>query len=174
MAIMGIEGFEPTYLRGLETIREAHGARLAALSGRRFTGFALVRFVDDCSWFADCPVVLDFDGVQVEICHWGINELSISWDGIDTSAAITGGWKRMKRELEWSHTERTLEPFLGRELREVALLEGRPDVADIARGMVAVEFGFAGGRFRISNALDENAIEIDDPQPDFLRHPLNP
>lgn len=174
MAIMGIEGFEPTYLRGLETIRGAHGTRLAALVGRRFTGFGLVRFVDDGSWFADCPVVLDFDGAQVEICHWGINELSIGWDGIDTSAAITGGWSRMTRELQWSHTEARLEPFLGGDVREVSLLEWRPDVADIARGMVAVEFAFAGDRFRISNGLDENTIEIDEPKPDFLRHRLDP
>jgi hypothetical protein len=175
MAIMGIQGFEPTYLIGMNTIREAHGARLAALAGRRFTGFALVRFTDDARWFADCPVVLDFDGVQVEICHWGLNELSISWDGIDTSAALSGGWGRMKRELEWSRNEAQLEPFLGLTAHEVSLLEWRPAVAaDTARGMVAVEFAFADGRFRIANGLDENAIEVADPQPGFVRVRLNP
>ncbi|MEV0597510.1 hypothetical protein [Nonomuraea cavernae] len=26
---------------------------------------------------------MDFDGVQVEICHWKLDELSISWNSID-------------------------------------------------------------------------------------------
>lgn len=45
--------------------------------------------VEDGDWFADCPVVLDFDGLQVEVCHSKL-ELSIGWDTIDTAATITG------------------------------------------------------------------------------------
>ena len=66
---MGISGFEPTFLVGLEAVREERGPGLAALGGRRLAGFAIVRFVEDRDWFTDCPVVLDFDGVQAEI--WG-------------------------------------------------------------------------------------------------------
>ncbi|MEU3793895.1 hypothetical protein AB0F07_29495 [Streptomyces fructofermentans] len=77
---MGISGFEPSFLIGVDAIRQAHGSRLAALAGRRLTGFALVRFAEDGDWFADCPVVLDFDGIQVECCHWKFDELSIGWD----------------------------------------------------------------------------------------------
>ncbi|WP_189714256.1 hypothetical protein [Streptomyces phaeofaciens] len=49
-----------------------------------------MRFVEDGDWFADCPVVPDFDGIQVEVCHWKLDELSIGWDMIDTAATITG------------------------------------------------------------------------------------
>ncbi|GAA2324694.1 hypothetical protein GCM10010431_53150 [Streptomyces kunmingensis] len=56
--------------------RKAHEARLAALNGRRLSGFALVRFVEDGGWFAECPVALDFEGIQVEICHSKFDELS--------------------------------------------------------------------------------------------------
>ncbi|MGW2397276.1 hypothetical protein ACWCYY_12055 [Kitasatospora sp. NPDC001664] len=34
--------------------------------------------------------MLDFDGVQVEFCHWKFDELSIGWGTIETSAAIAG------------------------------------------------------------------------------------
>lgn len=88
--MMGISGFEPTFLVGLEAVREAHGPSLAALGGRRLTGFALVRFVEDGDWYADCPVVLNFEGVQVELSHWKFDELSIGWNTIDTTAAISG------------------------------------------------------------------------------------
>jgi hypothetical protein len=71
---MGISGFEPSFQAGLDAVREEHGARLAVPVGRRLSGFAVVRFAEDGSWFADAPVVLDFDGVQVEICHWQLDE----------------------------------------------------------------------------------------------------
>ena len=50
--------------------------------------------VEDGDWFADCPVVLDFDGVQVEICHWKFDELSIVFGrrmaAIDDHAGAVG------------------------------------------------------------------------------------
>ncbi|MBB6347874.1 hypothetical protein ACWGH8_26525 [Nonomuraea muscovyensis] len=157
---------------GLEAVREEHGAGLAALGGRRLTGFALVRFVEDGDWFADCPVVLDFDGVQAEICHWKFDELSISWNSIDTTAAISG-WEYVEQTPAWSDADERLESFVGQELREVALLEWRPSSRhDLADGTLAVEFVFGAGRFHLANALDENSIDVGDAHPDFVRHRL--
>ncbi len=141
------------------------------LVGRRLTGFALVRFVEDGEWFADCPVVLGFDGVQVEICHGKLDELSIGWDTIDTAVTIIG-WEWFELTPEWSHSDERLEPFVGQELREVALLEWRPAGRDLAAGTVAVEFAFAGDRLRIVNGLDENRIEVGAAHPDYIRHRL--
>ncbi|MFD5891761.1 hypothetical protein ACFWHQ_38210 [Streptomyces sp. NPDC060334] len=168
---MGISGFEPSFLIGVDAIRQAHGSRLAALAGRRLTGFALVRFAEDGDWFADCPVVLDFDGIQVEVCHWKFDELSISWDTIDTAVTITG-WESSELTPRWSHSDEHLEPFVGQELREVTLLEWRPAERDLAAGTVAVEFVFASGCLRIVNGLDENRIEVDAAHPDYVRHRL--
>ncbi|MET7412684.1 hypothetical protein [Streptomyces rubiginosohelvolus] len=168
---MGISGFEPTFLVGLEAVREHHGSRLGALAGRRLTGYALVRFVEDGEWFADCPVVLDFEGVRVEICHWKFDELSISWNTVDTTAVITG-WQESEFTPTWSSADERLEPFVGRKLREVSLLEWRPSGQDMADGTIAVEFAFDAGRFCIANGLDENSIEVGGPHPDFVRHQL--
>ncbi|OKI96774.1 hypothetical protein [Kitasatospora sp. CB01950] len=166
---MGISGFEPSFLVGIEAVRQAHGSRLASLAGGRLTGFALVRFVEDGDWFADCPVVLDIDGRQVEICHSQLDALSIGWNTIDTSAAITG-WEWFELTPQWSHSDERLEPFVGQELREVALLEWRPARHDLATGTVAVEFAFAEGCLRIVNGLDENRIEIGAAPPGYVRH----
>ncbi|MEU5861660.1 hypothetical protein ABZ815_10840 [Nonomuraea sp. NPDC047529] len=170
--MMGISGFEPTFLVGLEAICEEHGPGLAALGGRRLTGFALVRFVEDGDWFADCPVVLHFDGIQAEICHWKLDELSIGWNTIDTTAAISG-WEYLEQTPAWSDTDERLQPFVGQELREVALLEWRPSSRhDLADGTLAVEFIFDTGRFHIANALDENSIDIGEAHANFVRHRL--
>ncbi|MFD6875642.1 MULTISPECIES: hypothetical protein [unclassified Streptomyces] len=168
---MGISGFEPTFLVGFEAIRQAHGSHLATLAGRQLTGFAVVRFAEDGDWFADCPVVLDFDGIQVEVCHWKFDELSIGWDTIDTTADIAG-WEWSALTPQWSHRDERLEPFVGQELREVALLEWRPAGHDLATGTVAVEFAFAGDRLRIANGLDENRMEVGGAQPGYVRHGL--
>lgn len=79
---MGIPGFEPSFLVGIDAARAAHGPRLAELAGRRLTGFTVVCLAEDGKWFADCPVVLDFDGIQVEVCHWELDELSIGWNSM--------------------------------------------------------------------------------------------
>ncbi|MEU1728533.1 hypothetical protein [Nonomuraea sp. NPDC005692] len=170
--MMGVSGFEPTFLVGLEAIRGQHGPGLAALAGRRLSGFALVRFVEDGDWYADCPVVLDFDGVQVEICHSKFDELSISWNAIDTTAPITGWEEYEELTPAWSGADERLESFVGQELREVALLEWRPSRPDVADGTLAVEFAFDTGRFHIANALDENSIEVGDAHREWVRHRL--
>ncbi|MEE1757522.1 hypothetical protein [Streptomyces sp. SP18BB07] len=168
---MGISGFEPSFLIGVDAIRQAHGSRLAALAGRRLTGFALVRFAEDGDWFADCPVVLDFDGIQVEVCHWKLDELSIGWDTIDTTATITG-WESSELTPRWSHSDERLELCVGHELREVTLLEWQPADRDLAAGTVAVEFTFASGSLRIVNGLDENSIEVGAAHPNYVQHRL--
>lgn len=168
---MGISGFEPSFLIGVDAIRQAHGSRLATLAGRRLTGFALVRFAEDGDWFADCPVVLDFDGIQVEVCHWKLDELSVGWDTIDTAATITG-WEWCELTPQWSHSDEHIEPLVGQELCEVTLLEWRPADRDLAAGTVAVEFVFASGCLRIVNGLDENRIEVGAAHPDYVRHRL--
>ncbi|MCM1967436.1 hypothetical protein [Streptomyces sp. G1] len=169
---MGISGFEPSFLIGADPIRQAHGSRLATLTGRRLTGFSLVRFAEDGGWFADCPVVLDFDGIQVEVCHWKFDELSIGWGTIDTTAAITG-WESYELTPLWSHADERLEPFVGHELSEVTLLEWQPAGRDLAAGTVAVEFAFAGSWLRIVNGLDENRIEVGAAHRDYVRHRLS-
>ncbi|WP_033258819.1 MULTISPECIES: hypothetical protein [Kitasatospora] len=170
---MGIKGFDRVPLVGLDAVRRAHGERLAELAGRRLTGFAVVRFAEDGDWYADCPVVLEFDGRRVELCHWQLDGLSIDWDAIDTAAPITG-WEWAEFIPEWSRRHDLLDDLRGRELREAALLEWRPsDRRDVAAGTVAVEFAFADGeRLRIVNGLDENRLERGPAHPEYVRHRL--
>ncbi|WKD37432.1 hypothetical protein [Streptomyces xanthophaeus] len=137
---MGISGFEPSFLVGIDAVRHAHGARLAAL-----------------------------DGTRVEVCHTKFDELSIGWGTISTTAVITG-WDEAGPTPEWSHRDARLEPFLGHELRDLALIEWRPAGRDLATGTLAVEFVFDAGRLRIANGLDENSIETGPALETHLRH----
>ncbi|WP_243274706.1 hypothetical protein SALCHL_006536 [Streptomyces albus subsp. chlorinus] len=94
-----------------------------------------MRFAEDADWFADCPAVRDFDGVQVKMCHSKSDALSTGRDMIDTAAAVTGrDWCEFTPQ--WSHSEERLEPFIGQKLCQGALLEGRPAGRDVAAGSV--------------------------------------
>ncbi len=163
---LGISGYRPQWLNGFKKIRATHAGRLARLPGRTLTTSAVVRFAEDDDWYADCPVILVFDGEQVEVCHQKFDDLSITWNTIDTASPITG-WEESELTPLWRFDDERLTPLHGQVLQEVSLLEyvGR----DMANGMVAVEFAFADCLIRIANALDENIIETSMAGPEFRR-----
>ncbi|WP_433204957.1 hypothetical protein ACQP1G_17065 [Nocardia sp. CA-107356] len=177
MSYFDIEGYQPQWLQGRRAITAAHGHRLHALVGRHLDHVWLVWDRDDDEWFADGPVVLDFDGEQVEINHQKFADLSVTWSTVDPTGQAT--WSNGDDEdpevhtfhLAWRHDTRAeLTALEGKRLQAVELLEwaGR----DVAEGMVAVSFVFAEGRVTISNALDENCLEFGAPHPDYRSHPL--
>ncbi len=129
-------------------------------------------------WFAGCPILLDFDGEQVEISHQKFDDLSITWNTIEPSRPIT--WIDSDSDdpesspLTWRDDAcARLAALDGQELRTVELLEWGGSGTDFARDMVPVTFGFCHDRITISNALDENAIEFGPPDPDYRRHTLH-
>lgn len=165
-------GFEPTFLRGLEHLHRAHGQRLGRLTGKPLSTSAVVAHEHSGVWMADYPVVLRFGDEQVEIQHSRFDDLSISWNGIDTTAPIPGyvlkGYPEIPGLFEgepahlhdpvWTFDDERLAPFHGQALEEVALVQWRGE--DAAHGMVSVEFIFGGVRVCVANGLDENTIEV--------------
>ncbi|MFI7106887.1 hypothetical protein ACIBK9_11305 [Nonomuraea sp. NPDC050227] len=82
--MIGVCGFEPTFLVGLEAVREHHGPRLAALAGRRLSGFALVRFV------------------TAPVTGWEEDELTPAWSSADERLeSFVGQELREVALLEW-------------------------------------------------------------------------
>jgi hypothetical protein len=172
-----IQGYEPKWLNGLSSIAATHGRRLLTLEGRRLRHAWLLFDLNDGEWFADGPVLLDFDNEQVEINHTKFDDLSITWNTIDPveqPAWTWGDWGHPDDyvfRFAWRHDARAeIAALQGHRLEAVELLEyvGR----DVANGMVAVSFRFPNGRVTISNGLDENFLEFSDPSPSFRRHHL--
>jgi hypothetical protein len=150
---LGIAGFVPVWLSGLETIMAAHGDRLARLPGRQLTSVDMVHLIEDDSWYADCPVIFDFEGERMEICHQKFDDLSIAWNTIDWTATVEG-WEESDFTPVWRNGDDRVGSYIGAVVREAALLEWRAG-HDLADGMVAVEFVFDPGRLAITSALDE-------------------
>jgi hypothetical protein len=170
----GIRGHQSQWLNGHRAITAAHRQRLQALAGRRLRHSWLVWDRDADEWFADCPILLDFDSEQVEVNHQKLDDLSITWNTIDpVGLAVWSNGDDDDPEvhtfhLGWRHDAMAeLAAFESQQLQAVELLEGAG--CDVANGMVAVSFVFAGGRMTISNALDENDLEFGAPHVDYRR-----
>ncbi|WP_158889953.1 hypothetical protein [Amycolatopsis anabasis] len=167
--MFGIEGYRPEWLNGLRAIEAAHRDRLGALIGRRLSHAWLVWDAEDDEWFADGPVLLDFEGERAEVAHQKFDELSITWNTMDPGEPIA---RDEFFDLRWrddAHAE--LAALHGEPLRAVEFLEWSGD--DLARGMVAVSFLFTRGQVTISNGLDENQLDFGPPDPCYRCHPLN-
>ncbi|MFI5589067.1 hypothetical protein ACIA5G_28700 [Amycolatopsis sp. NPDC051758] len=173
MTFFGIEGYEPRWLAGCDALA-AHGGRLAALAGRRLDRAWLLWDLDDNTWFADGPVLFDFEGEQVEVCHRKFDDLSITWNTVDpVGRPAWSDGQDPPFHLAWRSDARAeLAELQGQELRSVELLEWAGP--DLASGMVAPKFTFAGeGAVTVSNALDENGLEFGPPDPAYRVHALN-
>jgi hypothetical protein len=173
-----IQGYQPLWFTGLSAITAAHGQRLGALAGRRLRHGWLLWDLGADEWFSNGPVLLDFDGEQVEINHAKFGDLSVTWNTIDPAERATWsyGWDHepypYRVQLGWRRDARSeLAALHGQQLLAAELLEYAG--GGIADGMVAVSFGFPAGRVTVFNGLDENNLEFGGPNPDYLRHPLH-
>lgn len=169
MSFFGVENYEPQWLNGASAISAAHGQRLAALTGRHLRHTWLLRDLDADEWWADAPVLLDFDGEQVEINHQKFNDLSITWNTVHPTSHTTracgalAGSDSLPR-LGWRHDAvPELTAVESQQLVDVELLEYVTD--DLAKGMVALCFTLPGKQLTVSNGLDENCLDFGRPAP---------
>ena len=168
----GIRGYQPRWLNGLRQITEQHGSRLNSLVGRHLTRAWVVWEMSDDQWFADCPVVLDFDGEQLEVNHQKFDHLSITWNSVDVNQSPA--WPTSDDfQLAWrSDVPAEMAALYGQRLQAVELLEWAG--GDLADGSVALGFAFPTGWLTTYNALDENALAFGPPEPQYRRHHLGP
>ncbi|WUH89808.1 hypothetical protein OG900_06495 [Streptomyces sp. NBC_00433] len=163
----GIESYQPQWLAGRNAVMATQGDRLRALIGRALTRAWLVWDLQDNEWFPDCPVLLDFDGEQVELNHHKFDDLSITWNSIDPHQPVL--WPDF--DLQWRHDARPeLHALQGQVLQDVELLEWTGN--DVAQGAVDLSFLFPKERLTIVNALDENGLTFGLPEAHHRRHSL--
>jgi hypothetical protein len=123
------------------------------------------------AWWADGPVVLDFDGRQVEINHMQMDLLSITFGAIDLDTRIDWlGHRRLRwlptfggPKISWRYdTHSEMAALYGRPLTGVQVLIYRPGKpGDFADGTVSIGFSFGGWQLEIYNALDENGLSFE-------------
>ncbi|WP_412538710.1 hypothetical protein R8Z50_23000 [Longispora sp. K20-0274] len=166
----GVSGHQPKWLTDLPALRAAHRRRLNDLVGRRLSDTYLMWDREDDAWWADGPVVLDFDGEQLEVNHQKDRDLSITWSTIDLALPIDWGTSD-NFQLTWRRdTPTDLVALRGQTLQQVELLEWVIDRRPI--GSIDIHFTFPNGQVTIVNAGDENGLRFTPPPEAYRRHSL--
>jgi hypothetical protein len=165
MARFGIQGYEPQWLRARDEITAAHSRRLVRLTGRTLRHVWLVWDLEADRWFADAPVLLDFDGERVGVDHQRFDDLCITWNAIDPARAIESS----SADLAWRPEPMPqLAGLPGRPLRGVELFDWAGADVGMAAGGVAIGLSLAGAWLTIFNAEDENGLSLARPSGDAL------
>lgn len=148
-----------------------HSARLRALAGRQLTDVWTVWIVAG-DWFPDLPVVMRFDdGTQLEVCWEKFDDLSLTWNNIDLTNAPRA-W--VEQPLEWRRDAHpSLASISGGTVTGVRatsfLFETRDPDSQAGKNASWFTSGLwlatSRGDFRVFNALDENGLSAEPPQP---------
>lgn len=167
-----VSGWQPDWLPASEQVHK-QSAALRDLVGRTVTDAWVVWNLEHDEWFADLPVVLSFDGRgQLEVCWQKFDDLSLTWDSIDTRVRPRA-W--VEWPLEWRRAAHpALESNIGTAVHAVAVTEhlfqtepvdqpGLPSRVWLAGGLW---FGTTGPGLHVFNALDENGLDASAPADD--------
>lgn len=131
----------------MDAVAREHGARLAALRGRRLSRSWVVWDRESDRWFNDAPIVLEFEGERLDFCATRSDEVAISWNGIDVSRQP--GWFGLTDALDWR----------GDGLAALACHRGGLVLdARVSRDPNGCAFTLESGELRIFNAVDEVGV----------------
>lgn len=173
------------FLDSVDAVASTHGDRLRNLVGRVLTGVKIVWDTDDQSWFADEPVLLLFDDLQLEIVFWQLNELALNWNAINLSTKPNWFGCYDDMSLEWRDCaapaaaaaigETVSGVTLVEYYYETEVLQDRQNPANVGNRygtwlLHALQLRFSELVLTVYNALDENAISSEPLDGDGYRH----
>ncbi|WP_370945857.1 hypothetical protein AB5J62_43290 [Amycolatopsis sp. cg5] len=159
-----IDGYRPQWHRDVSAVTAAHGRRLASLVGKTLTNSLLVWETAGNHWLCLCPVLLDFEGEQVEINFWRFDEVSITWNTIDPNKPVRSPDE--KRSNVWrDDISDGLSALRGQTLKTVLLLERWE--SEVGIGLI-----FTDGQLTAYNAGDAVGLDFKVFDPQFRRYRL--
>lgn len=173
-----VSGWQPDWLPASEQLQK-HSKALRGLVGRTLADAWVVWNLEHEEWFADLPVVLTFDGGgQLEVCWQKFDDLSVTWDTIDTGVRPRA-W--VEWPLEWRRAAHpALDANVGTSVHTVAMTEhlfqtervDQPGPSSRAWLVGGLWFGTDGPGLHVFNALDENGLDAGKPA-EGSRHRLS-
>lgn len=150
-----ISGYRPRWLYTAREVLDVHGSRLAGLVDAELRRTWLTWDTDTDEWFAEGPVIFEFDSCRLTVCHRRTGECSLSWDDLDPHEPVDAGDESLR--LSWrADPLPVLSTIAGQKLRVLDLIEaGDPD----GRWMIeAVELGFLEAHCRLCNTDGQNDL----------------
>jgi hypothetical protein len=180
MTDVDVSGWRPTW-EPAETHLRTHAERLRSLRGRRVTDAWIVWNLEVDEWFADLPVVVQFeDGLHLEVCWQKFDDLSITWNTIDV-AVTPHAW--VTWPLEWrSQGHPALSKIIDDPIIQVEATEHLFTTRTVDQSydihsvwlISGIWLRTAQTGLHIFNALDENGLSSEPPltSPELRHFPI--
>jgi hypothetical protein len=169
MTDLDVSGWQPVWQPAETQLRHQAG-QLTSLRGRRVVDAWIVWNLEHDKWFADLPVVIEFDdGRRFEVSWQKFDELSISWNSIDV-AVTPIAW--VTWPLQWrSQGHPALRNIVGCAVRTVDATQHRftthrvdaPGNTSAVWLTSGIWLETTGAGLHLFNALDENGLSEDLP-----------
>ena len=169
MTDVDVSGWRPTW-QPAEVQLRTHAERLRSLRGRRVSDTWIVWNLEHGQWFADLPIVVQFqDGTQLEVGWQKFDDLSITWDTIDLTIT-PHAW--VTWPLEWrSQAHPALATITGHEVVQVEATQhlfttrrgNTPNDSRSAWMTSGIWLQTTHTGLHIFNALDENGLSNEPP-----------
>lgn len=164
-------------LNSSEVLLQAHGERLKGLLGKTIVKAWSVWDTEQDEWFVDEAVVLEVEGLKLELAFMYLDSIVLSWNQIDLSP----GPKRISDwddsfTLCWSsNAHSNLKQVVGKTIRRISVIEyfyGLTVVEDRQRPenvgqklakwiLHGLEFDFDDACLLIYNDLDKTGISLE-------------
>lgn len=164
-----VSGWRPDF-RPADEQFDRQAERLRALAGARLTAGFIVWNLEEDEWFADLPVVLQFeDRPQLELCWEKFDDLSITWDTVDVTVTPRA-W--VEWPLEWrTQAHPAIATVVGMTVDSVSATAGQlvtwevdqPHDVHAAWLTTGLWLATSGGGLHVFNALDENGLSATPP-----------
>lgn len=180
MTDIDVSGWQPAW-KPADTQLHTHAERLRSLPGRRVSDTWIVWNLEHDQWFADLPVLVQFDdGQQLEVGWQKFDDLSITWNTIDV-AVTPHAW--VTWPLEWrSQAHPALSEITEHEVVQVEATEHLFTTRRVSPPNDSQSVWITSGIWlqtdhaglHIFNALDENGLSNEPPltSPELRRFPI--
>jgi hypothetical protein len=148
--ILGIKNYNPKFYNDLSQLINNHKPRLQGLKGKQIKEIWVAWEQTEDAWFKDLPVIIRFEGCQLEICAYKTDEYAVSFDQIDVSEAIDYCGTDFVLRWEKNHLK-DLNNFINKRILKVEIIEWMGKLTGMG-------FHLEDGYFAVCNGLDENEV----------------
>ncbi|WP_203362028.1 hypothetical protein [Bacillus sp. REN10] len=148
--MFGIKEYLPKLYENSTAILHDLKHDLQDLKGQKIKKIWVVwdQFYDE--WFVDCPVIIQFENAQMELCAYQMGAFAISFNQIDIRQQPDLPGTEFK--LIWTKDKmENLEFAIGQQVKEIEIIE-----EDSL--LFGVGFQLEDGYFAVCNGFDENSI----------------
>jgi hypothetical protein len=181
--MLGIENYNPHFYTSTKELLDNFSGALRELIGKRILEVWVVWDSKNDEWFKDCPVVLNIEGIQMEICTSKIDEIAITFNTINLSEGIN--WFDIDDfALEWREGAFSdLLSVKNKQIKNIEVIESKlqseivfsidipNSQGDKSSSWVLNGIGFEldNGYFSVYNNIDENEISTKLDVSDYIR-----